>query len=98
MDSNNTSISSHCRSCLLYPACLYSIINLPHMTFDSLLKILVPKDNSFFPLFQKDAQNLIKAAELLRALMYSENLAERESYIKQIKEVELAGDEISHSI
>ena len=68
------------------------------MNFDSLLKILVPKDASFFPLFQKDAQNLIKAAELLRALMNSENLAERESYIKQIKEVELVGDEITHSI
>jgi hypothetical protein len=68
------------------------------MSLDSLLKILVPKDKAFFPLFQMDAKNLIKAAELLRALMYSENLAERESYFKQIKEVELAGDEISHSI
>jgi predicted phosphate transport protein (TIGR00153 family) len=68
------------------------------MSLDSLLKIFVPKDKAFFPLFQKDAQNLIKASELLRALMYSENLADRESYFKQIKEVELAGDEITHSI
>jgi len=35
------------------------------MNIDSLLKFFVPKDHSFFPLFEKSALNLLKATELL---------------------------------
>ena len=33
------------------------------MNIDSFLKFFVPKDHSFFPLFESDAQNLVKAAD-----------------------------------
>ncbi len=41
------------------------------MNIDSFLKFFVPKDHSFFPLFEKDASNLVKAAYLLKELMSS---------------------------
>ncbi len=31
------------------------------MNVDSFLKFFVPKDHSFFPLFESDAHNLVKA-------------------------------------
>lgn len=68
------------------------------MNIDSALKFFVPKDKSFFPLFEKDAQNLIRASELLKNLMQAEGVDQRAAYIKQIKEIELVGDDITHSI
>ena len=41
------------------------------MNIDKILKFFVPKDHSFYPLFEEDAKNLVKAAELLRQLMSS---------------------------
>ena len=46
------------------------------MNIDSFLKIFVPKDHSFFPLFEKDAHNLVKATELLKELMASTSTVE----------------------
>jgi predicted phosphate transport protein (TIGR00153 family) len=65
------------------------------MNIDSFLKFFVPKDHSFFPLFESDAQNLVKAAELLKELMISEGIDEHERINKEIKEVEHIGDEIT---
>jgi uncharacterized protein len=65
------------------------------MNIDSFLKIFVPKDHSFFPLFESDAQNLVKAAELLKELMASTELGEHERINKEIKDVEHIGDEIT---
>jgi uncharacterized protein Yka (UPF0111/DUF47 family) len=50
----------------------------------------VPKDHSFFPLFESDAQNLVKAAELLRKLLASSEIEEHEKYYKEI------GDDITN--
>jgi len=36
------------------------------MNFDKFLKFFVPKDDSFFPLFENDAQNLIAACIALK--------------------------------
>ena len=36
------------------------------MNIDKFLKFFVPKDHSFYPLFEEDAKNLVKAAELLK--------------------------------
>jgi uncharacterized protein len=66
------------------------------MNIDSVLKFFVPKDHSFFPLFEHDAQNLVKAAELLKELMASTALGEYERIHKEIKDVEHIGDEITH--
>jgi predicted phosphate transport protein (TIGR00153 family) len=65
------------------------------MNIDSFLKFFVPKDNSFFPLFEADAKNLIKATEKLKELMESTNPAEHDRLNKEIREVEHAGDEIT---
>lgn len=65
------------------------------MNIDSVLKFFVPKDHSFFPLFESDAQNLVKAAELLRELLASTDAVEHEKYYKIIRDVEHVGDEIT---
>jgi uncharacterized protein len=68
------------------------------MNIDSFLKFFVPKDHSFYPLFEKDAQNLIKTAEVLRLLMATENPEQQDLFIKQIKELEKVGDDVTHTI
>ena len=65
------------------------------MNIDSFLKFFVPKDHSFFPLFESDAQNLVKAAELLKELMSSTEIAEHERLNKEIKDIEHIGDDIT---
>ena len=66
------------------------------MNIDKALKFFVPKDHSFFPLFVEDAQNLVKAADLLRKLMLSTTPEDHDKVNKEIKDVELIGDEITN--
>jgi uncharacterized protein len=66
------------------------------MNIDSFLKFFVPKDHSFFPLFEADAQNLVKAAELLKELMASTEPGEHERLYREIRDVEHIGDEITN--
>jgi predicted phosphate transport protein (TIGR00153 family) len=65
------------------------------MNIDKFLKIFVPKDHSFFPLFEADTENLVKAAELLKKLMSTSEGDERERIIREIKQFEHIGDEIT---
>jgi uncharacterized protein len=65
------------------------------MNIDKVLKFFVPKDHSFFPLFESDAQNLVKATELLKELLASADIGEHERYYKEIRDVEHIGDEIT---
>jgi predicted phosphate transport protein (TIGR00153 family) len=65
------------------------------MNIDKFLKFFVPKDHSFYPLFEEDAKNLVKATELLREQMSSTDPDAHEKLHKQIKEVEHIGDEIT---
>jgi uncharacterized protein len=65
------------------------------MNIDSFLKFFVPKDHSFFPLFEADAQNLVKASERLLELMSSTDICEHERINKEIKEIEHIGDGIT---
>jgi hypothetical protein len=66
------------------------------MNIDSFLKFFVPKDHSFFPLFESDAQNLLKAAELLKELVATTETTEHERLHKEIKDVEHIGDVITN--
>jgi predicted phosphate transport protein (TIGR00153 family) len=66
------------------------------MNIDSFLKIFVPKDHSFFPLFESDAKNLVKATELLKELMSSKESVEYERIYKEIQDIEHIGDEITN--
>jgi predicted phosphate transport protein (TIGR00153 family) len=65
------------------------------MNIDKVLKFFVPKDHSFYPLFEEDAKNLVKAAELLKLLMSSREHEEHERIYKEIKDVEHIGDQIT---
>lgn len=65
------------------------------MNIDKFLKFFVPKDHSFYPLFEEDAKNLVKAAELLKKLMASTDIEDHERINKEIKDVEHIGDEIT---
>jgi uncharacterized protein len=66
------------------------------MNIDSFLKFFVPKDHSFFPLFERDAQNLVKATILLKELLSSADIAEHERLYKEIRDVEHIGDDITN--
>jgi len=66
------------------------------MNIDSVLKFFVPKDHSFFPLFESDAKNLVKSTELLKELMASTEYGDHERIHQEIKEVEHFGDEITN--
>ena len=65
------------------------------MNIDSFLKFFVPKDHSFFPLFESDAQNLVKAAELLKELLSKTEIEDHERLYKEIRDVEHIGDDIT---
>jgi len=65
------------------------------MNIDTILKFFVPKDHSFFPLFENDAHNLVKAAGLLKDLMNTTDISEHERIHNEIKAVEHIGDEIT---
>ena len=66
------------------------------MNIDTFLKFFVPKDHSFFPLFESDADNLVKASYLLKELMSTESKIEHERIHKEIVEIEHIGDEITN--
>jgi hypothetical protein len=66
------------------------------MNIDSFLKFFVPKDHSFFPLFESDAQNLVKASELLKELLASTEIGDHERLYKDIRDIEHIGDEITN--
>jgi hypothetical protein len=66
------------------------------MNIDKFLKFFVPKDHSFFPLFESDAQNLVKAAELLKEIFRNTEIGEHERIYKEIRDVEHIGDDITN--
>jgi predicted phosphate transport protein (TIGR00153 family) len=66
------------------------------MNIDSILKVFVPKDHSFFPLFESDAKNLVRATELLKELVASDTQSEHDRLYKEIKDVEHIGDGITN--
>ena len=65
------------------------------MNIDKFLKFFVPKDHSFYPLFEEDARNLVKASMLLDQLMSSSEIEEHERIYKEIRDVEHVGDQIT---
>jgi uncharacterized protein len=66
------------------------------MNIDKFLKFFVPKDHSFFPLFESDALNLVKATELLKELVASTDIATHERLYKEIRTIEHIGDDITN--
>ena len=68
------------------------------MGLSYIFQLLVPKDKKFFPLFEADADNVVKGAVLLNKLFLVKETHEREQVIKEIKEHERQGDEFTHKI
>ncbi|MDR2887383.1 MAG: DUF47 family protein [Bacteroidales bacterium] len=66
------------------------------MNVDKFLKFFVPKDHSFFPLFENASNNLVKAALLLKESMTKEDIAEHKRVNKEIRDIEHIGDEITN--
>lgn len=65
------------------------------MNIDKILKFFVPKDHSFYPLFEADAKNMVKATELLKHMLSFSETEDHEKIYKDIKDVEHIGDEIT---
>ena len=57
---------------------------------------LIPREVKFFDLFDQQSQNIIKASQLLREQV--NNFADARAKAHAIKEVEHAGDQITHEI
>jgi predicted phosphate transport protein (TIGR00153 family) len=69
------------------------------MRVDRILHALLPKDTSFFDLFEKDVENLRTAARVFQELMSNAiSKEERSQKIRKIEEMEHTGDEITHLI
>jgi len=69
------------------------------MKIDGILHALLPKDDSFFLLFERDAENLLNAAAVFKDLMTNRiSKEERAQKIRKIEEIEHRGDEFTHQI
>lgn len=68
------------------------------MSANSFFQFFVPKDKKFFPLFEKDAANLVQMSEILVKLVKTDNHTERSIFLRQIEELEHKGDEITHEL
>ncbi len=68
------------------------------MGISSLIKILVPKEKAFFPLFEQGAENLVKIANLLKSLILATDENQRKELAKGIKDLELVGDKVTYNV
>jgi uncharacterized protein len=58
---------------------------------------LTPHERGFYPLFTRAAENIVRAADELAALVAAPP-AERDAFAKRVKDAEHAGDEVTHEI
>jgi len=67
------------------------------MKFDSLLAILMPKNDAFFRLFEQTVDNLAQTSDVLKRLPGTPE-GERPALVKSIEDLEHRGDSITHDI
>jgi uncharacterized protein Yka (UPF0111/DUF47 family) len=65
---------------------------------DRWLRHLLPKEDRFLSLFERDAENLAQGSAVLRRLFECQDPLERDGLIRRMEEIEHAGDEITHEI
>jgi predicted phosphate transport protein (TIGR00153 family) len=58
---------------------------------------LTPHERGFYPLFTRAAENIVRAADELAALVAAPP-AERDAFAKRVKDAEHAGDDVTHEI
>ena len=64
------------------------------MSLNSFFQFFVPKEKKFYPLYEKQAEYIEKAAKLLRQMLVETDLERLEGLKKEIKECETNGDEV----
>ena len=64
------------------------------MSLNSFFQFFVPKETKFYPLYQKQADYINKAAKLLRQMLVETDLERLEQLKKDIKTCETEGDEV----
>ncbi|MBI2272068.1 MAG: DUF47 domain-containing protein [Bacteroidetes bacterium] len=68
------------------------------MSFSNVLQLFVPKDKTFFPLFEKATQNLVVISNTLVQMVNSVDANQRRTLIKEIERMEHVGDNVTHEI
>lgn len=68
------------------------------MTIDNLINFFLPRDKSFYPLFEKAAANLKAASEQLYLGVTASSDEQRIEHMRQVEKLEHTGDEIAHEI
>jgi uncharacterized protein len=68
------------------------------MSFDSVLKLFLPKDRVFYGLFEEVATSLMQMGELFKKAMQMEDLVQRDALLRTLEDLEHKNDEITHRI
>lgn len=68
------------------------------MRLDNLLRMLMPREERFHELLERDVNNLRHAAEVFAAIAHSSSLEERRVKLVELKAIEREGDEITRLI
>lgn len=68
------------------------------MKLQNLLNFFVPKDNVFLDLFGQSTANLVATASVFSEMINSHDTSQRADYTRKLKDLEHAGDEITHKI
>ena len=64
------------------------------MSLNSFFQFFVPKEKKFYPLYQQQAEYIVKAAKLLRQMLVETDLERLEGLKKDIKACETGGDDV----
>jgi hypothetical protein len=64
------------------------------MSLNSFFQFFVPKEKKFYPLYQKQAEYIGKAARVLRQMIAETDLQRLENQKKEVKACETEGDEV----
>jgi uncharacterized protein len=68
------------------------------MNLNSIFSFLAPKNNQFFDLFDKSAANLVELGKVLKEMMNSTSVENRNQLAHRIHELENVGDSFTHDI
>ena len=64
------------------------------MSLNSFFQFFIPKERKFYPLYQKQADHIVKASQLLRKMITETDMQQLEALKKEIKACETDGDDV----
>lgn len=68
------------------------------MSFDSVLKLFLPKDRVFYGLFEEVATTLVDMGRVFKNAMQEQDLSKRDAMLRSLEDFEHKNDEITHRI